>query len=170
MFGELQMSISGVKDLDSMIKYLDNEVKTKISRSAHIKASEPLIDSARARINFKSGRLNRSIGYETAKNVPYEAGAIIVGPRRGKGFKGQHGHLLEYGHKTRPKTINKFAMGLVQARTYGSKTGGQPGFVKPYPFMKPALELEKNKVLVMIKFFVADGIEKYVRKKSRVKN
>lgn len=161
MFGSSKISISGIPKLDATIKSLSREMQTKIMEKAHRYSAEPLIEAARVRIKFNTGNLNRSIGYEKPKFSTDGVGTIAVGARRGKGFKGYHGHLLEFGHRTRPSKKTNIALGLIQVRTYNKGVG----FVKPYPFMAPALQITRPIILARIKTSVADQIEKFLRKK-----
>ena len=162
--GSIEISVSGVQRLDSVLRGLNKEMQSSIARNAHIKASKNLIDAARLRINFRTGNLNRSIGYEKSKETQSDinAGAIIVGPRRSKTFRGRHGHLVEFGHRVRPSKIQKYGMGLIQVRKYNS--GNTSGMVKPYPFMRPALEQQRASIISAIKFYIADGVERYINR------
>lgn len=129
----VKISVTGIAEIDNLLKGLPNQVTHRILGAAHLDAAKPLINRAAMTVRAKSGRLAASIGgVKVSQRKTNEVGLVYVGPRRKKfEYHGYHGHLLEYGHK------------LVSSKRSGKRL---IGFVKPYPFMKPAFEQTKDQV------------------------
>jgi HK97 gp10 family phage protein len=128
------IKLTGVESIDNVFKGLPGQFQDKIMRTAHANAVQPLIDRAHYYAPvYKTGNLAESIGTVTAKSevfgVKSELGLINVGPRRRGRYKGFHGHLNEFGTKTRY-----------------NKAGAERGEMKITKFMEPAWEQTKDKV------------------------
>lgn len=125
----VKLSVTGIAEVDALIKGLPNQVNHRIMGAAHLDAAKPLIDVASNIVRVKTGRLKQSIGgVRLSQRKTNEVGMVHIGPRRKKGrYYGNHGHLLEYGHVLKR----------------GGKTFGR---VKPYPFMRPAFNQTQNEV------------------------
>jgi HK97 gp10 family phage protein len=131
--------ITGLKEIDAVLKGLPLQVQDKILQAAGAAAAFPLVAAAhRLAPVGRTGRLADSIGvqksgFNMAGSTRREVGAIGVGPRRGQ-FKGNHGHLPEYGTKKRHSK---------------SKNGRSinRGVMPKKPFMEPAFEQTKDQVL-----------------------
>lgn len=76
------------------LRYIDQR---KVLISAFRKATKPVIDQAKANVHVHTGNLRKSIGMLTLRNEI----AVIVGARKGRGYKGFHGHLVEDGTRDR---------------------------------------------------------------------
>lgn len=118
--------MTGFKELDAVLKELadvnSNAVRAVLRESLQV-AAKPIVPLARSKIRKgPTGNLRKSIG---ARSTGERRGpvTIAIGPRVGKGFKGYHGHLVEFGHK------------LVRA-------GVTYGHVAARPFMRPAWDAE----------------------------
>ena len=122
--------------LDALPARLGERTLTKILR----KGSRPIIVEARQRAPVKKKALVRSIGAINGRGMG-KGTQIYIGPRRGGGYKGYAGHLIEYG--TAPRT---------------KKNGASTGSVAAHPFMRPAYELRIEEAKKIIKQNIADII------------
>lgn len=121
--------IDGVEDVTRYLmdkkKRLEGQAIGKIVREA----AKPIIASARARVPVDSGLLRKQIGFISANDSKYPTTALIgvnyrfMGAKRGN--SAYYAHIVEYGGKT----INR----------------------APHPFMRPAFELNKDRVRKQIK-------------------
>lgn len=125
----VKLSVTGIQQVDDILKGLPNQVNHRILGAAHLDAAKPLINLASNIVRVRTGKLKNSIGgIRISQRKSNEVGMVHIGPRRKKGvYFGFHGHLLEYGHvlKRKRKIV---------------------GRVKPYPFMQPAFNNTKNQV------------------------
>ena len=121
----VNISISGVKEIDTVLKGMPLQLSEKVLMQAHSDAAFPLVAAAHFLAPVgKTGNLAESIGIEKVGiRRGGEIGSVQVGPRRRGGYKGFHGHLIEYGKTNRN----------------GTKTVGKP-------FMKPAFDQTKGQV------------------------
>lgn len=132
----MALSVTGVEEIDRLLKGLPLEVNDRLMKSAHADAAKPLISAAKSLVPVKTGTLRESIGVERVSlKVANEIGLVKIGPRRRNGYKGFHGHLIEFSHFTRDG-VNK---------------------TTPKPFMEPAYYQTRRQV--------EDGIKESVGKK-----
>lgn len=134
----VKISVTGISEIDNLLRSLPKQITHRVMGSAHLDAAKPLIDSAKGIVISRektknTGRLEESIGgIKISQRKSNEIGMVQVGPRRKKGtYRGYHGHLVEYGHR------------LVSSKKSGKR---QIGFVRPYPFMRPAFDKTKDQV------------------------
>jgi len=125
------ISITGIHDIDKVLKGLPLQLQDRILKNAHAEAAKPLISTAKNIVAVgKTGNLKNSIGVErVSMKKTNQIGLVKVGPRRRNGYKGFHGHLIEYSHFTRDG-VNK---------------------TTPKPFMEPAFNQTKGKIETNIK-------------------
>ena len=118
------ISITGINEIDKVLKGLPLQLQDRVLKAAHADAAKPLISAAKAIVpKGKTKNLVTSIGVERVSMKKTDAiGLVQVGPRR-KGFKGQHGHWIEFGKTNRN----------------GTRT-------TPSPFMEPAFNQTKGAV------------------------
>lgn len=131
------LSVTGFAEIDRVLKGMPDQLTHQVLSSAHSDAAKPLIILAKSTVRKKSGNLSNSIGVKkTTLSKTNILGLVQVGPLRGSGKKGYHGHLIEYGHKIRSKG----------GKLFGSALGKILGFVRPYPFMQPSFNSTKNTI------------------------
>lgn len=146
----VKLSLTGVNEIDQVLKGLPNQINHRIMGAAHADAAKPIIPAAQSRIRNKTGRLRDSIGTEKISvRKSNQIGLVYVGPRRKRGKKGFHGHLVEFGHR------------LVSSKKTGKR---DLGFVKPHPFMEPAFLQTKNEVIDNIKTSVAKKLVSFMKR------
>lgn len=78
--------------------------------------------------NDTTGNLWESLGFITGKSREFPN--VQIGPRAKRGFKGHHGHLVEFGTSSRK-----------------NRKGSNRGKSRPNPFMKPAFEKTKGSIV-----------------------
>lgn len=143
--------LTGVAEIDAVLKGLPKEVNNKLLTTAHTQAAKFIVEKAKLLApEGPTGNLIDSIGTQaTGINRQRSLGETHTGPRRGrgKGQRGFAGHLVEYGTKTR--------------RT---KKGANRGKMTPKPFMAPAWEGTKAKVEPSIADFLGKALLKFMRK------
>lgn len=121
----LKVSFTGVKEIDAVLRGMPILLSDKVLAQAHSDAAFPLVAKAHLLAPVgKTGNLADSIGVvKVGISRGGNVGQVSVGPRRGGGHRGYHGHLIEYGKTNRD----------------GTRT-------QPEPFMAPAYEATKSDV------------------------
>ncbi|MEY3400427.1 MAG: hypothetical protein RLZZ86_24 [Cyanobacteriota bacterium] len=152
----VRLSVTGIVEIDILLKGLPNQVNHRVMGSAHADAAKPLINVAKNIVARRekvtgTGRLENSIGpVKLSQRKSKEVGLVHVGPVRKKGrYYGYHGHLVEYGHR------------LVSSKKTGKRN---IGFVRPYPFMRPAFEQTKKQVETNITGSVERKLMSYMKR------
>lgn len=157
------MTLTGVKEIDAVLKGLPKQLQHRVLVNAHTAAAKPLIRSAQSKVNRVTGHLQDSIGVikSSTKRSNDRLGMVTVGPRRGGSYKGFHGHLLEYGHWSRPQIKTLLGFGgvkLVRKESKGQK------WVEARPFMKPAFNETVTQVAENAKIEIAKKLESFMRR------
>lgn len=126
----VRISVTGVKEIDKVLNAMPKELTHKVLGAAHASAAKPLIEKEKLLApEGPTGNLVDSIGaVKTSIKRASVIGEVKVGPRSGR-FKGNHGHLVEFG--TKPRRNSK---------------GANRGFTPARPFAKPAFDLTKTQV------------------------
>ncbi len=139
----VKISISGNVELDRCLKGLPKVLQNNLLQNAHVAAAKPLVDAAKSEAPLGStGNLKRSIGVERISAATSGGiGVVQVGPRRKGGFKGYHGHLVEYGKRNRGEN--------------GDRS-------RPIPFMADAFGMTKREVEKNIAFQVGVKVAQYM--------
>lgn len=121
----VKISLTGVKEIDAVLKGMPLQLQDRVLKNAHADAAKALVDTAQSIVPVgETGNLEKSIGVERVSIKKVDAiGVVQVGPRRKGGYKGFHGHLIEFGKTNRD----------------GTKTA-------PEPFMQPAFNQTKDVV------------------------
>lgn len=138
----VKLSLSGVAELDRCLKGMPRVLQNNLLQNAHIKAAQPLVYGLKALVPVgPTGNLKRSIGVErVSTSTSSTLGVVQVGPRRGGGYKGYHGHLIEYGKTNR---------------------GGRDR-TRPYPFMQMGFNARKSEVERNIAYEVGTKVAQYI--------
>lgn len=128
---KFMVSMTGAKEIDSVLKALPNTLTHKVLGAAHLAAARPLIDREhRLAPVGKTGALADSIGgVKTPMSKANALGEVSVGPRRKRPHRGFHGHLVEKGTKQR-----------------ATKKGANRGVMPAQPFAEPAFQQTKGEV------------------------
>ena len=139
----VKISITGAKEIDAVLRGMPLQFSERVLFQAHSDSAFPLVSKAHLLAPVgKTGNLAESIGVERVGiKRGGEIGSVAVGPRRRGGFKGFHGHLIEYGKTNRD----------------GSKTQAKP-------FMEPALNSTKSQVEGSIANNLSRRLNNFMRK------
>jgi hypothetical protein len=140
--------IKGADQLKQCLNGLPDQFKHSALQKANIKAAEPLVSGMHrlAPVGL-TGNLADSIGI-VKLGKGKELGGIEVGPRRGGGFLGFAGHLVEFGTKRR-KT---------------KRTGANRGIMPKKRFVLPAWEQTNGQVLGTVEKELSTQVTKYLKR------
>lgn len=125
------ISVTGVKEIDRVLKELPKQMQHSILSAAHAAAAKPLVEKAKLTApEGPTGNLVDSIGIsKTSVKKANKLGEVRVGPRRKGGYKGFAGHLVEFGTKRRK-----------------TRKGANRGLMHPKPFMRPSFGQTKGQI------------------------
>jgi len=148
----LDLQITGLKEIEEVFKQLPQAVNKRIVTKALTKASQPVKEAAKSIVRKDDGGLAESIVVSTRlfrkqkKFGSFKVGdiTIYVGPSFPKG---SHGILVEFGTKARVQ------------KTTGRSTGTMPSI----PFMRPAWDSTKSRVIAAIHKELWESMVKVVR-------
>lgn len=142
----IKISVTGVKEIDAVLRGMPLELSDRVLSQAHSDAAFPLVSAAHFLAPVgKTGNLADSIGVvKTGLKRGGNIGEVSVGPRRSGQYKGFHGHLIEFGKTNRD----------------GTRT-------TPKPFMRPAWEQTKAQVEAAIGNAVGRRLLNFMRRTLR---
>lgn len=140
--------IKGAEELKKCLNGLPDQFKHPTLQKAIVKAAEPLVSRMHrlAPVGLK-GNLADSIGIVKLKKGR-ELGGIEVGPRRGGGFLGYAGQLVEFGTKRRTT----------------KRTGANRGIMPKKRFVLPAWEQTNSQVLGTVEKELSVQVTKYLKR------
>lgn len=149
---DVRIRVTGVKEIDTVIRKLSDQVNHKLLQAAHLQALKLTVDKAKMLApEGPAGNLVDSIGtVRPSFKRASELGLVESGPRRKGRYKGQAGHLVEYG--TRPRQTKK---------------GANRGAMKAKPFMQPAWESTKNDVIKSINQYLGRALVNFMKRVIR---
>lgn len=126
-----QITITGLKQIDDVIKNLPSAFQHSVIGSANYRASKQLVEKEKLLApEGPTGNLVDSIGaVRTSRAKATSLGEVVVGPRRKGGYKGYAGHLVEYGTKRRT-----------------NKNGANRGVMPKKPFAAPAFRATQSQI------------------------
>lgn len=150
-----RISVTGVKEIDRVLRGLPKEISHKVQQAAHVAAAKPLVEREKLLApEGPTGRLVDSIG---AVRVPLKradfVGEVNVGPRKRRPYRGHVGHLVEYG--TKPRRLR--GRGQYRKGTYR-------GIMPAKPFVRPAFQQTHQQVLRGIKNNLAKRLAARMKK------
>jgi HK97 gp10 family phage protein len=134
------LQFSGFEEAATILDALPGRLGPQVLLKTLRKGGKPIVAEARSRVPVKKKALIRSIGTINGRRGG-KGQQVYLGPRRGGGYKGYAGHLIEYG--TAPRT---------------KKNGASTGSVAAHPFMRPAFELRIGEAREIIKNELRDLI------------
>jgi hypothetical protein len=144
---DVRLRLTGVKEIDAVLKGLPLQLNHKVLQSAHAAAAKPLVNAEKLLApEGPTGNLVDSIG---VVKVPISRadsiGQIQVGPRRR--YKGNAAHLVEYGTVTRK-----------------NKRGANRGKMTAKPFAGPAWQQTQGVVQGGIRNQIGIQLSAYMRR------
>ncbi len=127
----VSISITGIAEIDKVLKGLPDQMTHTVLSQAHTAASKVLVERAKLLApEGPSGHLVDSIGTEKESfKKANSLGEVQTGPRRSRRHKGHVGHLVEYGTTVR-----------------ANRSGANRGSMTKKPFMEPAFNQTKNQI------------------------
>lgn len=134
------IKVTGLKEIDKVLTEMPKALTHKVLGTAGASAAKPLVERAKLLApEGPTGNLVDSIGVEKESfSKATSLGTVVVGPRRSKRYRGFAGHLVEKGTRERRLTgKGKY------------KAGTSRGVMPANPFMEPAFEQTKERVLGM---------------------
>lgn len=139
----VKISVTGLKEIDNVIKGMPLVLQDRVLKTAHADAAKPMVAAARSMApQGKTGNLKESIGIERVPLKRTDAvGLVLVGPRRKGGYRGFHGHLIEYGKTNRD----------------GTRTN-------PDPFMEPAFNQTQSIVETQIATSIGTKLAQFMKR------
>jgi len=145
----------GLREVNKMLHGLPQAMNHRIVQAAIAESAKPLVAAAKSIAPLgKTGNLKSSIGIvKPSIRKVKEIGTVNVGPRRGGGHKGFHGHLVEKGAGPRPP-----------GGWYAKFKNAHTTFMKATPFMRPALAQTKGVVLDAIGKNIGIKLRNYMRR------
>lgn len=151
----VKLSVTGVKEIDAVLKGMPLQLQDRVLKTAHADAAKPLVQVATTLAPLgKTGNLKRSIGVERISMKKIDAiGLVQVGPRRRSGYKGIHGHLVEFGTTSR-ETKGKKSM----------PAGINRGLMPAKPFMEPAFNQTKSLIEAAISVSVGKKLNDFIKR------
>jgi HK97 gp10 family phage protein len=141
--------ISGDKEIQRMFAGLTKAVQNKILRPAFRKGAKIVQADAKRIAPVKSGLLKSSIKVRRIKSL--KRGEVGFNVITGKGdFKGEtyYAAFLELGHK----------LGKRPSKGEKESNGDNRKEVSPKPFLRPAMENNRERVIAFIKAEIRKGV------------
>lgn len=148
---KFHVSYTGAKEIDTILDQLPKQLTHKVLSDAHVKAARPLVEKEKLLApEGPTGHLVDSIGaVRTSFKKASVLGEVNVGPRRGR-FKGNHGHLVEFGTRKRQ-----------------TDSGANRGVMPSKPFAKPAFDATKSIVEASIKVSIAQVMVRTMKRYAK---
>lgn len=152
----IQIKVTGVKEIDQVLRGLPLQLNDRILQQAHTAAVKPLVQKEKLTApEGPTGNLVDSIGAVKASARSLkdrDLGAINVGPRRGRGYKGYAGHLVEYGTRVRRLKGN------------GKYKSGNRGVMPKKPFAEPAWQATRSQVIANINGEIGRSLLRFMKR------
>jgi len=145
----IKLQMTGVKEIDDVLKGLPLQINHRILQAANADAAKVLVNAEKLSApEGPTGHLIDSIGVvKPSLSRTDELGVVIVGPRRGR-FKGNAGHLVEFGTKQRSLKSNGANRGVMPAK----------------PFARPSFERTKGQILGQITESIGKKLYAFMRR------
>ncbi len=177
MASESSVKISGLKELDDLLKALPGEIEGKIVRSALRAGQKVIADAAKSNLaangNVKTGELYRSVKISFSKKEIERYGWMRARLKAGN-EKAWYAHLIEFGsgsyyagtknnskrmpYEIRPRNRKSlFFAGLMKEVIV------HPG-IKPKPFMRPALDANGQRSIEAFAEYVRMRLPKEIKR------
>lgn len=177
--GFVKFKLTGLEEIRATLRQLPEETQRKVMAVAVRKAAKPMVAAAKtyALRSVRTGALRNSIDVVVKKSRSGDSYAI-VGPARGYFVSGKrlkkgadargadqpanYAHLVEFGHHSAAGT------GVVLSKTRGKSrrkgTLNAVSFVRPKPFMRPAVLTTQEQVAANMAEGVAAGLAQALKR------
>lgn len=145
---DVRMHVTGDKNINQVLRGLKFHVNHRVHQDAGVRAAKVLVTAAKLSApEGPTGKLIDSIG--TVRTPLAKAGALgetKTGPRRRGRYKGQAGHLVEYGTGPRRLKSNGANRGVMPANPFMHKAWAQ---VKSIVIQSYGAHLSRSVVLYL---------------------
>lgn len=153
--GQIRISVEprpeDIASLQRAFKDFGENLKNSTLKNALNQGAEIVLQSANRKVPKRTGSLYLSLGKRGYSDKQRDAVGIYVLARRKDGYRGNHAHLIEYGH--RKVVRKKKGYGLVDK-----------GFQPAQPFLRPALEDNQKDVFGIVATELAFAAAKFKAK------
>jgi hypothetical protein len=148
----VKISVTGAKEIDQVLRGLQNQVTHQILGQAHAAAAKPLVEKEKLLApEGPTGNLIDAIGaVKTPMKKAGAVGEVTVGPRRTRKYRGHHGHLVEFGTQRR-----------------SNKKGANRGIMPKKPFAEPAFKVTQPIVVRNIPVEIGRKLYSFMRRTIR---
>lgn len=138
----VQIAITGLKELDNVLRMMPRALDNKFITQVNTEKAKPLVQRMKLTApEGPTGNLVDSIGVVKMGRRSGELGTVWVGARRGR-YKGNHGHLVEFGTKSR-RNKRGANRGVMPKKPYA-----KPSFIATAPQIEAGQTVAIAKVLV----------------------
>lgn len=176
-----EVQVSGLKELDALLKELPTIVEARVMRAALRKGQMVLADAVKSMLqqnnSVDTGALMRSIKVRFRRKHEkwgYIRSYVIAGDK-----DAYYAHILEFGSASfytgKGKTVGgpyvisaKKAKYLLIAGGTPVKSVKHPG-VRPKPFMRPAFDLYSDAAIDAVVNYLQERIPKEIKKANKAK-
>jgi len=175
----VKFKLTGLDEIRATLRQLPEETQKKVMAVAVRRAAKPMIAAAKsyASRSVRTGALRASIDVVVKKSRSGDSYAI-VGPARGYYSRGKklgknadrrganqpanYAHLVEFGHHSTASTGSNLASAKGTSRRKG--TFNATTFVRPKPFMRPAVLTTQEAVAAGLAEGVSAGIQQALKR------
>lgn len=168
--GFISLNMAGWQDLAKSLEELGSDKDiVATERKALIEVATPAAEYARGIARRKSGKMARSINVSTQLTKAQRRYKIKVGPLEAAVYFGpstSNAHLIEFGTKERHWTGGKNRSKRVR-ESLQKVAGKSTGAGRPFPFMRPAWEFFKTKMITEFGRILGAQIEKSAKRIAR---
>ena len=160
--GFVDFKVVGDLELEAALKKLPLVAQKKVFRPALRAAARPILVSAKARVPVKTGKLRRSLRVRSIRRTRKRIGVKVVSFFVGEAF---YGGPVEFGHFAGRRTrISRRNQSKGRA---ASSFGETRIWVKPQPFLRPALDENRERSKGILRKTIHNNLNKVAKRLSR---
>ena len=152
----IQTRVRESRNLDQALQEIEPKLSRNILRTAVRAGGNVVRDEARTRIRSRSGRLRRQIRTVVRRGRPGQTVASVGVFTRGRKDDAFYAPFVERGHRIVPRRPKG---ARVRLRTRWQVA---TGFVRPYPFLLPALAAKQAEVQRVVMEHIASRLSELV--------
>lgn len=159
---KVEMKITGFDELLNKMDKLPPLLHKRILRASGRRAMKLVLETAKGIVPVRTGRLRDAIKITTRQNRQRRQLDIRVGPSNIP-----YAHLVEDGTSSHTIKVKKASFLGWGNKTFGIKVD-HPG-AKAQPYMRPALDENRDKIISFLKVDLKKSIDRAVRKMLKAK-
>lgn len=158
MPAKLDFNLKQFDELDDVLNRLGDKVTRSASAAALRAGGKVITTDAKQRLPSNYRSLKKSLGTKILRaRDPFNRTAI-VGPRTSGSFEGWYGHIVEFG------TLASRTEPLAPRTRRKKHRVPLPTGLEPKPFMRPAIDTTKQKVMLAM----AQKMREFLMKKGLI--